>query len=196
MSQKDQLKWDKKYIENEALLTRITPSDIVTKYANRISGTRALDIACGIGRNALYLAKNGFEVDALDISAVALQELTQHMKQITDVAKIHTKLVDLDEYDLTANEYDLIIMINFLDRDIIRQFGKSLKKGGLAIVETYMRDEHNEKKNSNPDFLLAKDELLTFFGDKFETIEYGELWVDSEIHRMKKQMIIVRKISS
>ena len=152
MSQKDQLKWDKKYTDNPRLLESREASVIVQRFSKLASGKKALDIACGTGRNTLYLAQNGFEIDALDISAVALQELSQHMNKVTDLSFIHTQLVDLDQYSPPLSHYNLIINIHFLDRSLISKLGKALKKDGILIVETYMQDDENEKPNSNPDF--------------------------------------------
>ena len=108
MSQKDQLKWNKKYTENPRLLESREASIIVQRFSKLASGKKALDIACGTGRNTLYLAQNGFEIDALDISAVALQELSQHIKKVTDLSFIHTQLVDLDQYNPPLSHYNLI----------------------------------------------------------------------------------------
>jgi len=195
MAQKDQIKWDRKYLDNPTLLQRTTPSAIIEKYIDIAPKGRALDIACGTGRNSIYLASRGYIVDALDISAVALQELTQHLEKITDISKVHTKLVDLDEYRLEQNQYELIVIVNFLDRGLISTLKEALKKGGIFIIETYMQDEDNEKQNSNPDYLLKSKELLDYFGIGFEVIEYREFWNDnSALHKMKKQSIVVKRV--
>lgn len=200
MSQKDQIKWDKKYIENPKLMEPREASRIVQRFVdmmpNNKPNKKALDVACGTGRNTLYLAKQGFEVDALDISAVALQELSQHMKRVIDLSFIHTKLVDLDDYTPPVSHYDLIINIHFLDRSLIKRLGKSLQKDGILIIETYMIDEENEKPNSNPEFLLKAAELPSFFDEDYEILGYEEFWNDEhELWRMKKQAIVVKRAS-
>jgi len=195
MSQKDQLKWDKKYTDNPRLLESREASTIVQRFSKLASGKKALDIACGTGRNTLYLAQNGFEVDALDISAVALQELSQQMNKVTDLSFIHTQLVDLDQYNPPLSHYNLIINIHFLDRSLISKLGKALKKDGILIIETYMQDTENEKPNSNPDFLLKKDELPSYFNDNYEILGYEEFWNDNnELYRMRKQAIVVKRV--
>ena len=194
MAQKDQIKWDQKYLDNPTLLHRTTPSTIVEKYAPIVAKGRALDIACGVGRNSIYLASVGYVVDAIDISAVALQELTQHLEKITDISKVHTKLIDIDSYTPVEDSYELIVMINFLDRELIPKLAKALKIGGVLIIETYIYDEQNQKSHSNPDFLLQKGELASYFDSKFEVLDSREFWNDnSEIYRMKKDSIVVRR---
>jgi len=200
MAQKDQIKWDRKYMENPRLLESREASAIVQRFASMSpqSGVtkRALDVACGTGRNTLYLAKQGFEIDALDISAVALQELSQHMSRVTDISFIHTQLVDLDSYTPPHSHYDLIINIHFLDRSLIRQLGRALRRDGILIIETYMIDDDNEKPNSNPEFLLRAGELPSFFDEDYEILGYEEFWNDQhELWRMKKQAIVVKRIA-
>ncbi len=194
MSQQDQIKWDKKYTDNNALLGFREASPLLQQFLPQVQGRRALDIACGTGRNTLYLAAKGFEVDALDISAVALQELTQHMHKVTDLASIHTQLVDLDAYTPPLSSYDLIIQTNFLDRRLIPLLASALTKDGLLIIETYMLDPENEKKGSNESYLLKPGELPTYFDEHYEILYYDEFWNRGENYRMRKQGIVVRRV--
>jgi tellurite methyltransferase len=75
MSQKDEIKWNKKYQDTPSLLEERKPSGKLIEIIKKVKGKKALDIACGIGRNSIYLASNGFDVLALDISQVALDAL-------------------------------------------------------------------------------------------------------------------------
>ncbi len=194
MSQQDQLKWDKKYTDNEKLLGFREPCSLLKDHHQLSPGTKALDIACGTGRNTLYLADTGFEVDALDISVVALQELTQHMHKATDLSFIHTQLVDLDSYTPPLSTYDIIIQTNFLDRRLIPMLGESLTKGGILIIETYMLDPENEKKGSNESYLLKPAELPTYFDEHYEILFFDEFWNQGENYRMRKQGIVVKRV--
>lgn len=190
MAQKDKIKWDNKYKELPKLLEKRDPCEKLVKYINKVSKGKALDVACGSGRNTIYMAGNGFKVDALDISSVALESLSK-----LENPNINTLLVDLDEYTFQENFYNLITKTNFLDRDIIEKIKKALKKDGIIIIETYMEDENNEKKDSNPDYLLKKDELKSFFTDGFEILDYDEFFNETnELYRMKKQSIVVKKL--
>lgn len=190
MAQKDKIKWDKKYQETASLLRDREPSEKLKKIVEKTKGKKALDVASGSGRNSIYLAKNGFEVEALDISQIALDVLNSKAYK-----NISCKLVDLDEYEVPQNSYDLIVMTNFLDRNIIPKLLNALKTNGILFIETYMEDEENEKPHSNPDFLLKKGELKTFFDDAFELLDYDEFFnEENELFRMKKQFIAIKKI--
>ena len=191
MSEKDKAKWDKKYRENSELLAVREPSMAVVKNYKEASGNRALDLACGAGRNSLFLEEKGFYVDALDISQYALDILKGRSK----TNKITPILADLDEYDIGVQRYDFIVKCNFLDRALLNRAKDSLKIGGIIVVETYMQDEDNEKKNSNNDFLLKSDELLEIFKNSFEILEYKTFWNEGfEKYRMKKASIVAKRL--
>ena len=151
MASVDKIKWNEKYKNNKRLLEKRPQSKKLTDIIKFVKGNLALDIASGIGRNSIFLAQNGFEVKALDISSVALEELNKH-----NYKNIKTKQIDLEDYCPRENSYDLIVMTNYLDRDLIPKLYKALKKDGILFIETYMFHEENEKPPSNPNFLLKK----------------------------------------
>ncbi len=189
MALNDKLKWDKKYQNTPSLLEKREPSKKLINLLTKVKGKKALDVASGAGRNSIYLASKGFDVEAIDISQVALNELDKK-----GFSNITCKLVDLDEYEVSKNTYDLIIMTNFLDRKLIPKLASALKTDGILFIETYMHDEINEKPSSNPDFLLQKGELKSFFSDEFEILDYDEFENEAyELYRMKKQSIEVKK---
>ncbi len=189
MSEHDRAKWQRKYEEQPQLLMRVEPALFVRRYAPCGEGKRAVDLACGGGRNALWLAKRGFAVDALDISETAIETL----KRRSEGLPVHPRVVDLDRYEPPQDRYDLALMVNFLDRDLLRRMSEALRPGGLFIVETYMKHPENEKAG-NPDFLLEPDELVRLFADGYEILAYQEFWNGpDELYRMRKEGIAVRK---
>ncbi|QFR48617.1 methyltransferase domain-containing protein [Sulfurimonas lithotrophica] len=188
MSLKDKAKWDKKYLDTPKLLQKRKPSQKLVKFSNYFNGTQALDFASGNGRNSIYLASLGFNVDAYDISEVALENLSANK-----IKNITTKQIDLDNFE-AQKKYDLIVKCNYLDRTAIKKLSDALNKNGFMIIETYMHHPSNTKPDSNPDFLLQADELKTFFDEGFEVLEYDEFDNEpNELYRMRKQSIVVRK---
>ncbi len=193
MSLKDKTKWDKKYQNKPQLLEFRDASAQLIDALKSIPRGEALDLACGTGRNSLYLAQNGFEVDALDIAQVALDTLTQDAQRLDVTHLIHSTLIDLDNYT-PEKQYDLIVMCNFLDRSLLQKTKDSLRSGGFYFVETYMLDASNEKENSDKNNLLEKKELQKIFRD-FEIIYYNEFDNEKhELYSMKKQIILAKKI--
>ncbi len=190
MAEKDKVKWDNKYGEMPSLLEKRPPSKTVSAFYADAPGKRALDLACGGGKHTLFLSGHGFFVDAVDISAVALEAL----REKADAKKVTIIEADLDTYTPEKERYDLIVKTNYLDRELIERAKDALRPGGIFIVETYMEDDANEKKNSNPEFLLKKGELLKIFSDDFDILEYREFWNEPfEKYRMRKQAIAARK---
>ena len=126
------------------------------KYAKLAKVGKALDIACGQGRNTKYLAELGFEVDGVDLSDYALSQIEPH-------PKIHTIEADLDSYSLEKNRYDLIININYLNRNFFHQIKEALKVGGVVIFETFIIAHGDFNNPQNPEYLLRKNELLHAF---------------------------------
>ncbi|MDQ3675809.1 MAG: class I SAM-dependent methyltransferase, partial [Actinomycetota bacterium] len=111
-------------VDNEALLRVV---------ARR--GRRALDVASGNGRNALYLAGLGFEVDALDISDVAIDGLRTAARE-RDLP-VHARLVDLEDDGLPAGSYDVVVNMNYLQRDLFGALAQAVRPGGLLLFETF-----------------------------------------------------------
>ena len=195
MALSDKEKWDKKYIEKSELLKPREASRRVKDFAAETENGKALDLACGAGRNALYLAKLGYSVDAVDIAKAALAAIENKAEDEGVETLLKTDLADLDEYIPKKSEYDMVLMMNYLDRDLIERSKSALKKEGLFIVETYMLSDLNEKKGSNPDFLLQPGELKKIFAKGFEIIYYDEFENEAyEIYRMMKQAVVARKI--
>ena len=164
MSSEDKERWDKKY-KNNTVPTKIV--EVVERYAILATGNQALDIACGMGRNTWFLAKSGFEVDALDISPLALESLK-------DVPNVTTKEVDFDTYTLEENKYDLIVCTYFLNRALFPQIEKALKEDGIFIFQTFMHHPDNTKAPSNKSFLLNEGELEATFDDRYELMHISE----------------------
>lgn len=165
MSLQDKEKWDAKYLKKTQLLKPREASKNLQECLFHCKGTKALDLACGSGRNTIFLAECGFDVDALDIADVALNALNTQANENNLLSKINTHLVDLDTYEIKKDIYDIIIMTNFLDRAVIESAKTSLKKDGILFIETYMINDENEKDESNQKNLLKSQELKNLLND-------------------------------
>ena len=185
MSLEDKQRWDDKY-RNVALPQNII--EVVNDYAKDAKGTLALDIACGMGRNAKLLAKMGFKVDALDIAEIAIESLM-------GIENINAKVVDFDEYSLKEDAYDLIVCTYFLERKLFPQIKKALKKEAVLIFETFMHHEKNAKVPSNRAFLLEQGELESFFQEGFKILHHKEFMKDNICGEQSMRVsLVVRKL--
>jgi len=166
MSIEDKTRWNEKYQDNK--IPQI-PLALISTYAKDAKGNKALDIACGMGRHSKYLALEGFEVDALDVSSVAI-------KSLVEINNIHAKEVDFDTYSLQKNTYDVIICTYFLERKLFPQMIEALHPKGLILIETFLHDNENGRLPSNPAFRLNKGELKDFFEKECEILHLEEFW--------------------
>jgi tellurite methyltransferase len=154
----DRIKWNQRF-GSEATYLGVRPSPFLSQEIDRVlrfvPGKRALDIACGEGRNSVFLAQHGFMVTALDISDVGLGKAARRAEDAGVL--IDFQQVDLDIYRFTE-QFDLIINFNFLLRGLIPETVKALSPGGLLIIDTIM--ESPELLTShNPAYLLRQGEL-------------------------------------
>ena len=155
----DRENWNKKYRQKKY---STTPSQIVRDYFKWAPGVKALDIGAGSGRNSLFLAQQGFSVDAVDISDEGLKQFAGRHPSI------HTICEDLDTFDIPGNRYDLIINVKYLNRRIFPYIKEGLKPGGLLIFETFLESGRADgctghEKTIRRDYLLRENELLHAF---------------------------------
>lgn len=168
----DQIRWDRQHGEVHGIPA---PSrflqEIIDSDHWKISPGRALDVATGKGRNALFLASRGFQVTAIDISSVGFE---QGRKQAEESSLPVTWLkADLEDVQLDPTEYDLMVNINYLQRSLIPRIKSALRPGGHVIFETYLIDQQAAGHPKNPDYLLDHNELLDHFRD-FRVLLYRE----------------------
>lgn len=193
MSLKDKEKWDTKYLEKSQLLRPRKPSQNLEENIKHCTGTKALDLACGSGRNSIFLAQCGFEVDAFDVAKIAIKALESDAQKKNLISKINASQVDLDTHKIKENYYDLIVMANFLDRAVLASAMDALKKEGILFVETYMVSDSNEKQ-SDQNNLLKSQELREILDDSWDILYYDEFEnEDYEIYKMKKQVVVAKK---
>lgn len=152
-----QEKWNRRYREGPDV--PLQPAQVLCDYLHLLprQGT-ALDLACGRGANALLLAQQGLQVSAWDISRVALQQLQHTAAQQQRL--IETQLRDVVASPPQAREFDVIVVSYFLERSLFAALKAALKPYGLLFYQTFIRDKCSEYGPTNPDYLLAQNELL------------------------------------
>ena len=172
MALDDRARWDEKHAAEQ---TTQKPSSFLKEIFECDSWPlpkgRALDIATGKGRNAIFLAEHGFQVVGIDISPVALNTARRAAKEKS--LTIDWQEADLERIELPTIHYDLVLNFNYLQRSLVPQIKKTLKPGGWVIFGTYLIDQQTIGHPINPEYLLLHNELLDVFRD-FRVLSYRE----------------------
>ena len=164
MSEQDRTRWTQRYAEG-AYTGRSHPSRLLEQKLEEIrrqhiagAVPRALDLACGRGRNALFLAEQGYQVDAVDIASNALVAASQVAEQET--ADIRWIEHDLDQgLPETNADYDLILIVRYLDLALLAQAGDRLRPGGSLLCEVHLQTDQDVAGPGNTDFRVAPGAL-------------------------------------
>lgn len=149
------------------------PADFLIENLALLPRGRVLDVAMGEGRNALYLARQGFEVDGVDISPTAVERARAAAER--EGLLINATVGDLEgSFRIPEQAYDALICFNYLQRSLFPALKAALRPGGVIIYETFIVDQAALfGKPRNPEFLLRHNELLNVFHD-FRCLRYRE----------------------
>ncbi|WP_071394382.1 class I SAM-dependent methyltransferase [Bacillus tuaregi] len=159
------LKWNRKYKDRLLIKESPTPNERLLTLSASLNGGNALDLACGLGGNSLFLARHGYRVEALDISDIAidyLQEQTEKQR-----LSIYPRLADLTDHEslkLLENSFDLVVVTYYLDRSLFPLIKSILNDNGFFFMETFYHSPQN-KQTVSDSYKLRPNELLTEFGD-------------------------------
>jgi SAM-dependent methyltransferase len=167
-------RWDAKWRAAGDRAARAGPSEALTALDSLLPRSgRALDVACGAGRNALHLAARGLAVTGVDVSPEGLAIARRE-------AERRALVLDLVEADLRtwrppAASFDLVVVIDFLDRALFLALEAALRPGGLLVYETATRAQlaFPEAHPRRPEFLLEDNELLRAF-PRLTVLRYDE----------------------
>lgn len=156
MSVADREKWDKRYREG-AYSERTQPSVFLTDWLGKIPTGRALDLACGAGRNAIHLAMSGFDVDAIDISGEALRRAQGNAQRLR--LDINWLEQDLDSAPALETAYQLILIVRYVNLPLLRHVSTLLAPGGLLLCEEHLDSTAEVIGPGDPAFRVRPGEL-------------------------------------
>jgi len=168
MSKADRQKWDERYASG-AYGQRPYPSSFLSERIQGPQSGRALDVACGAGRNAIYLASCGYSVDAIDISPIGLAR-AQHSAEDAGVA-VNWICADLlgedgpgaasvdDLLPVPHSDYDLIVIFRFVAPRLLERLPEYLAQGGHFIVEELLHTTAEVVGPSSQRFRMAPGAL-------------------------------------
>jgi len=149
--------WNERYSRGEH--ATLEPNPLLVRAADALKPGRALDVACGAGRHALYLARQGWRVTAVDASHVGV-ELTRERARELGV-EVDARVADLErgEFEIEREAYDLIAVFYYLQRDLWGRLRAGLRSGGTLVAAIHLVDEDPANQTGNPNFLLRPGEL-------------------------------------
>ena len=174
------VKWDRRWRDAEAGARsrsrpgpgRPQPARVLQENAHLLPADgEALELACGLGANARFLARRGLSVSAWDISAVAIAGLT-------DLARAEDLPLRAEVRDVVADppspdSFDVIVVSHYLERGLAPALIRALRPGGLLFYQTFTVAKVSDYGPRNPAFRLQANELLQLFAD-LQVLVYRE----------------------
>jgi tellurite methyltransferase len=153
--------WEKRYRAGEHIAD--VPHPLVIKFAANRAPGRALDVACGAGRHALWLAEHGWEVTGVDASGAAIEILRQRAKDRG--VPVHAIQADLERpgFVIEPGAWDLIVVVNYLQRDLFASIREGLRPGGAVIAVIAMVDDDPAIRPMTREYLMTRGELRAQF---------------------------------
>lgn len=185
--------WDDRYSRGEHIITK--PLPLLVSVVENLKPGRALDVACGAGRHAIFLAERGWQVTAVDASGVGVGLAKREARERR--VEVDWRVADLErgEFTIERETYDLICVFYYLQRELFPQIRAGVSPGGIIIAAIHMVDDAPDIKPMNEDFLLQPGELRAEFrGWKILHDYEGE--PTEEGHRRRSAEIVARKVIS
>ncbi len=172
--------WDERHRQRTP---KLAPSPLLVQAVEHVAPGSALDVACGMGRNSLYLAHRGWKVTAVDASQVAIGALLG--EAFERGVSVQTQVADLENnYAISPESFDLICAILYLQRDLIPAIRAAIRPGGMFVGEWLLTGS----------FAAKRGELHELFGD-WKIVHYAEI-ERAEIIAVKPSPSVETQISS
>ena len=165
------------------------PSEFLALHAHLVTG-RVLDVAAGVGRNALFLARRGNLVEAIDISFAGLRVLRN--AAIAEGLNVLAVQADLESFPLPLARYAAVINIRYLQRSLFEPIQRAVKPGGIILFETFLIDQLALAPQMNPAYLLQHGELRAAFPG-CEILVYEEGFFPSRAHGAHLARMVARR---
>lgn len=187
--------WNKRYSEQEfAYGTK--PNEFFKSEIEKLKLGKALFLGEGEGRNAIFAAKLGWEVDAVDFSESGKKKALKLANENKVV--INYTVTDFENYQFTENKYDLIVMIflhlpSKINQLIFEGSVSSLKVNGKLIIETFAKEQINNSSGGpkDPQLLFSESELINLTTElRTELLESKTINLDEGAHHIGKADVI------
>ncbi len=195
-SESVKVRWNERY-DRDMYIYGKEPAAFLKQKIDRLKKGKVLVLAMGEGRNAVYLAQNGFDVTGVDISDVAIEKCNKLAEERNTT--VNAVVADLTDYDMGEGQFDLITKFYYYEPSIFPQVIEALKPGGVFILEQFSIDHLKYRETSgfgprNPDYLIKPNELLEHF-KSLRILYYEDAVVELDEGMHKGTAAIIRLIA-
>lgn len=153
-------KWNRVYAEGDH--SNLQAANVLKQNTHLLPvAGKALDVACGLGANALLLAQCGLQTSAWDISQTAIDKLRSRSLELNIPLQAETR--NIIALPPEPGSFDVIVVSRFLERTLIPMLIAALRDDGLIYYQTFIKDKTNDAGPRNPDYRLDRNELLSLF---------------------------------
>ena len=184
--------WDEKYRSGiqPAEDPEARPTRLLIETASRLRPAKALDLACGTGRNALWLAENGWSVTAVDGSPAAIGILRQRAS--ARAVNVDARIANLQkgEYRIEPATWDLIAICYYLQRDLFEPAKRGLSAGGLLLAIAHIAEPGEE-----PNYKRLKPGELESYFQGWDILHRYEGKPNDAAHRRPVAEIVAGRIN-
>jgi len=180
VADKDRERWNARWLERERDGERSTPAAWIVSLDPILPRTgRALDIAGGTGRHAVWLARRGLDVTLVDVSDEALRLAATAAHEAG--ASIDLRRVDLEAEPLPAGPWDLVLCFHYLQRSLFAPIAAALTPGGLLVLCHQTRANLERHPRPGPEYLLDEGEAPRLAAG-LEIVSHAEGWHEEGRH--------------
>lgn len=172
MAEADRERWNERYRSRGEAVPGVAAFFAEIEDLLPTSG-RALDVAGGRGRHAIWLAQRGLDVTVTDISDVGLGIAERAAARAK--VRVHTRLCDLEEEPLPPGPWDLIVTVDYLQRSLFAVYPRLLAPGGLLVMEHPTRTNQTRNPRPSARHVLEDGEMRTLV-QGLEIVRYEERW--------------------
>jgi tellurite methyltransferase len=182
--------WDERYRSGDRAKEDLEPSPnpLLVATAARLAPGKALDLACGTGRNAIWLAEHGWRVTAVDGSQAAIELLRKRADERGVSLQIHVADLENGEFRIKPNAWDLIAMCFYLQSSLFETAKLGVKPGGVVLGIVHITAPGEEATEHQ----LRPGELRTYFRG-WEILHYFEGPPNDPAHKRLSAEIVARR---
>jgi len=164
------------------------PTLLLVETALRLKPGRALDLACGTGRNALWLAEHGWSVTAVDAAEAAIEILRSRASARGVTVDARVANLEKGEFDIGSSSWDLIAICYYLQRNLLEPARQGVVPGGLLLVIVHITDPGEEPTAHR----LRPGELKNYF-DGWEILHHYEGMPNDAAHQRSVAEVVARR---